>query len=67
MNHGDSKVPFSQSRKKLGVTVRLDKATHQRIVQLAERNERSVAFIVDRAVRDFLAKYDDGQLDFTLK
>jgi predicted transcriptional regulator len=40
--------------------------THQRLVRLAEKKERSVAFIVDRALRDLLARHESGQLDLDL-
>lgn len=62
MQH-DSNRPAKRGLKKIGVTVRLDEETHQKVVKLAERRERSVAFIVDRALRDLLAKSDAGQLD----
>jgi predicted transcriptional regulator len=52
--------------KKIGVTVRLDELTHEKVVRLAERNERSVAFLIERALRELLAKYDAGQLDLDL-
>ena len=66
MMQRDSKPPAKRQPKKIGVTVRLDEATHQKVVKLAERRERSVAFIVDRALRDLLANSDAGQLDLDL-
>ncbi|MCA3554808.1 hypothetical protein [Aestuariivirga sp.] len=66
MMQRDSNAPAKKKPKKIGVTVRLDEATHQKVVKLAERQERSVAFIVDRALRDILVKSDTGQLDLDL-
>ena len=66
MMQRDSNSPAKRQPKKIGVTVRLDEVTHQKVVKLAERRERSVAFVVERALRDLLAKSDAGQLDLDL-
>ena len=48
------------------VTVGFSAADRERLQRLADQHERSVSWVVRRAVRTFLNERDKGQLDLDL-